>query len=88
MLKGGDWVTWRKSRRTCKYRSCFMQNHRAATRGTSEASGRCEVFPFHLVSRPTGLFQVSQSPLSSDVAIKPAGKDRFRGYQAETPAVR
>lgn len=87
--KGRGWVTWSKSRRTCKCRSCFMQNHRAAMRGTSEAFGRQEVFPCHLVaSRPRGLFQASQSPLSSDVAVKLAGKDRFRGYQAETPAVR
>lgn len=58
-------------------------------RGTSEAFGRHEVFPCHLVaSRHQGLFQVSQSPLSSDMAVKLAGKDRFRGYQAETTAVR
>lgn len=58
-------------------------------RGTSEAFGRHEVFPCHLVaSRHRGLFQVSQSPLSSDVADKLAGKGRLRGYQTETPAVR
>lgn len=33
---GGGWVTWSQSRRNCKCSSCFMQNNRAAMRGTSK----------------------------------------------------
>lgn len=57
--------------------------------GHFQGFGRHEVFPRHLVAaKPRGLFHVSQSPLSPKVAVKLPRKDRFRGHQAETPAVR